>query len=142
MNLNVGGKSPNGQNKRGWVEVGTLTIRQQAEPEEVDRSSLQAELKKCENLKEADYTKESWEKFRLVIEKAEELSKKDDEETCTAEMEDMAKEVSEARDALQIRVDIRELQDTLKKAKEISGEGYTKESYGALRTAFRRLKHS
>lgn len=135
-----GGKSPNGQNKRGWVEVGTLTIRQQAEPEEVDRSSLQAELKKCENLKEADYTKESWEKFRLVIEKAEELLKKDDEETCTAEMEDMAKEVSEARDALQIRVDIRELQDTLKKAKEISGEGYTKESYGALRDCIQEIE--
>lgn len=134
------GKSPSGQEKRGWVEVGTLTVRQQAEPEVVDRSMLQAELTQYENLKETDYTKESWEKYAAVIEKAKILFNKPDTETCTAEMEDMAAEVKKAREALQRYVDIRELLETLKKANGISEEGYTKESYQALRDCVQEIE--
>ena len=128
------GKSPNGSpDKRGWVEVGALKIRTEKK-ETVDRSRLEDELTICAALNEDKYTKESWKKLQSVINDAEDLLKKKDEETCTSEMNDKADEVNAARNNLQeIKVDISELNNALKAAKAISEEGYTEESFGALK---------
>jgi len=90
------GKSSQAQEKRGWVEVGALTVRKEKK-ESVDRSKLQREIQICEKLNSEDYTKESWEKLQAVLESATVLLKKADEETCTSEMNDKAVEVKTAR---------------------------------------------
>ena len=41
------GKSSQAQEKRGWVEVGALTVRKEKK-ESVDRSKLQREIQICE----------------------------------------------------------------------------------------------
>ena len=94
------GKSSQAQEKRGWVEVGALTVRKEKK-ESVDRSKLQREIQICEKLNSEDYTKESWEKLQAVLESATVLLKKADEETCTSEMNDKAVEVKTARENLQ-----------------------------------------
>ena len=63
------GKSSQAQEKRGWVEVGALTVRKEKK-ESVDRSKLQREIQICEKLNSEDYTKESWEKLQAVLESA------------------------------------------------------------------------
>ena len=61
------------------------------------------------------------------------LLKKADEETCTSEMNDKAVEVKTARENLQnVTVDTDALKELLQIAKEISEDGYTKESFKAL----------
>ena len=131
------GKSLQAQDKRGWVEVGTLTIHKDKE-EIVDRSRLQEEMKICETLNENEYTKESWEALQKVIESAKELLKKTDEETCTSEMNDKAVELETARENLQkVTVETKELEAVLKEAKAISEDGYTQESFAALRESIR-----
>ena len=118
--------------KRGWVEVGALTVRKEKK-ESVDRSKLQREIQICEKLNSEDYTKESWEKLQAVLESATVLLKKADEETCTSEMNDKAVEVKTARENLQnVTVDTDALKELLQIAKEISEDGYTKESFKAL----------
>ena len=58
---------------------------------------------------------------------------KADEETCTSEMNDKAVEVKTARENLQnVMIDTSVLKEVLQTAKEISEEGYTKESFEAL----------
>lgn len=127
------GKSTQAQDKRGWVEVGTLTIHKDKK-EIVDRSQLQEEVKICESLNEKEYTKESWEVLQKVITSAKQLLEKTDEETCTSEMNDKAADLEKARANLQkVTVDITELQEVLKTAKAVSGEGYTEESMKVLR---------
>ena len=131
------GKSPQAQDKRGWVEVGALTIRKEKK-ETVDRSKLEEELKLCEGLNEKEYTTESWTALQEVVKSATELLKKPDEETCTSEMNDKASEVEAARANLQkVTVDISELKEVIKIAKAISSEGYTKESFEALQQGIR-----
>lgn len=131
------GKSPQAQDKRGWVEVGVLTIRKEKK-ETVDRSKLEEELKLCEGLNEKEYTTESWTALQEVVKSATELLKKPDEETCTSEMNDKASEVEAARANLQkVTVDISELKEVIKIAKAISSEGYTKESFEALQQGIR-----
>ena len=126
------GKSSQAQEKRGWVEVGALTVRKEKK-ESVDRSKLQREIQICEKLNSEDYTKESWEKLQAVLESATVLLKKADEETCTSEMNDKAVEVKTARENLQnVMIDTSVLKEVLQTAKEISEEGYTKESFEAL----------
>lgn len=126
------GKSTQAQDKRGWVEVGALTIRKEKK-EMVDRCKLEEELKLCEGLNEKEYTTESWTALQEVVKSATELLKKLDEETCTSEMNDKAAEVEAARENLQkVTVDISELKEVIKTAKAISSEGYTKESFEAL----------
>ena len=93
------GKSTQAQDKRGWVEVGALTIRKEKK-EMVDRCKLEEELKLCEGLNEKEYTTESWTALQEVVKSATELLKKPDEETCTSEMNDKAAEVEAARENL------------------------------------------
>lgn len=131
------GKSTQAQDKRGWVEVGALTIRKEKK-EMVDRCKLEEELKLCEGLNEKEYTTESWTALQEVVKSATELLKKPDEETCTSEMNDKAAEVEAARENLQkVTVDISELKEVIKTAKAISSEGYTKESFEALQQGIR-----
>jgi len=131
------GKSTQAQDKRGWVEVGALTIRKEKK-EMVDRCKLEEELKLCEGLNEKEYTTESWTALQEVVKSATELLKKPDEETCTSEMNDKAAEVEAARENLQkVMVDISELKEVIKTAKAISSEGYTKESFEALQQGIR-----
>ena len=131
------GKSTQAQDKRGWVEVGALTIRKEKK-EMVDRCKLEEELKLCEGLNEKEYTTESWTALQEVVKSATELLKKPDEETCTSEMNDKAVEVEAARENLQkVMVDISELKEVIKTAKAISSEGYTKESFEALQQGIR-----
>ena len=131
------GKSPQAQDKRGWIEVGALTIRKEKK-EMVDRCKLEEELKLCEGLNEKEYTTESWTALQEVVKSATELLKKPDEETCTSEMNDKAAEVEAARENLQkVTVDISELKEVIKTAKAISSEGYTKESFEALQQGIR-----
>ena len=131
------GKSTQAQDKRGWVEVGALTIRKEKK-EMVDRCKLEEELKLCEGLNEKEYTTESWTALQEVVKSATELLKKPDEETCTSEMNDKAAEVEAARANLQkVTVDISELKEVIKTAKAISSEGYTKESFEALQQGIR-----
>ena len=131
------GKSTQAQDKRGWVEVGALTI-QKEKKEMVDRCKLEEELKLCEGLNEKEYTTESWTALQEVVKSATELLKKPDEETCTSEMNDKAAEVEAARENLQkVTVDISELKEVIKTAKAISSEGYTKESFEALQQGIR-----
>ena len=94
---------------------------------------MQREIQICEKLNSEDYTKESWEKLQAVLESATVLLKKADEETCTSEMNDKAVEVKTARENLQnVMIDTSVLKEVLQTAKEISEEGYTKESFEAL----------
>ena len=131
------GKSTQAQDKRGWVEVGALTIRKEKK-EMVDRCKLEEELKLCEGLNEKEYITESWTALQEVVKSATELLKKPDEETCTSEMNDKAAEVEAARENLQkVTVDISELKEVIKTAKAISSEGYTKESFEALQQGIR-----
>ena len=131
------GKSTQAQDKRGWVEVGALTIRKEKK-EMVDRCKLEEELKLCEGLNEKEYTTESWTALQEVVKSATELLKKPDEETCTSEMNDKAAEVEAARENLQkVTVDISELKEVIKTAKAFSSEGYTKESFEALQQGIR-----
>ncbi len=128
------GKSEHGQDKRGWVEVGNLTISSKV-TETVDRSELKAELDLCKELREEDYTSESWSSFQEVLKKANELYKKEDAQTCTAEMKDMSADLKKARESLieRVKVDTSELERVLEEAKKISSDGYTEESYENLR---------
>ena len=117
------GKSTQAQDKRGWVEVGALTIRKEKK-EMVDRCKLEEELKLCEGLNEKEYTTESWTALQEVVKSATELLKKPDEETCTSDLQ-------------KVTVDISELKEVIKTAKAISSEGYTKESFEALQQGIR-----
>ena len=111
------GKSSQAQEKRGWVEVGALTVRKEKK-ESVDRSKLKKELQICEKLNSEDYTKESWEELQAVIESATVLLEKADEETCTSEMNDKAVEVKTARENLQnVMIDTSVLKEVLQTAK-------------------------
>ncbi|MGO5443419.1 glycosyl hydrolase family 95 catalytic domain-containing protein [Faecalimonas sp. LCP19S3_D12] len=131
------GKSSQAPNTKGWVEVGALTIRKEKK-ETVDRSRLEEELKICEGLNEKEYTTESWTALQEVVKSATELLAKPDEETCTSEMNDKAAEVEAARANLQkVTVDISELKEVIETAKAISSEGYTKESFEALKQGIR-----
>ena len=89
-----------GNTSRGWIEIGTLTITQSMEGN-VDRTSLEAALEACEGLEESLYTEESWAVFQEAYEAAVALSQKEDRETCTAEMEDVSKKLTEAFEALE-----------------------------------------
>lgn len=82
----------------GWVEV-KLTVKRSGE-EVVDRSYLQEEIEKCQNLAAGDYTEASWNRLQEILKQAEEVLKKDDKDTSTAEMDDFAAQIEEARDAL------------------------------------------
>lgn len=128
------GKSEHGQDKRGWVEVGNLTISSKV-TETVDRSELEAEMDLCKELQEEDYTSESWSAFQVVLKKANEVYKKEDAQTCTAEMKEMSADLKKAREALieRVKVDTSELERVLEEAKKISSDGYTEESYENLR---------
>lgn len=128
------GKSEHGQDKRGWVEVGNLTISSKV-TETVDRSALKAEMDLCKELQEEDYTSESWSAFQVVLKKANEVYKKEDAQTCTAEMKEMSADLKKAREALieRVKVDTSELERVLEEAKKISSDGYTEESYENLR---------
>lgn len=128
------GKSEHGQDKRGWVEVGNLTISSKV-TETVDRSELKAEMDLCKELQEEDYTSESWSVFQEVLKKANEVYKKEDAQTCTAEMKEMSADLKKAREALieRVKVDTSELERVLEEAKKISSDGYTEESYENLR---------
>ena len=94
---------------------------------------MKKELQICEKLNSEDYTKESWEELQAVIESATVLLEKADEETCTSEMNDKAVEVKTARENLQnVTVDTDALKELLQIAKEISEDGYTKESFKVI----------
>ena len=95
--------------------------------ETVDRSELKAELDLCKELREEDYTSESWSSFQEVLKKANELYKKEDAQTCTAEMKDMSADLKKARESLieRVKVENSELERVLEEAKKISSDGYT-----------------
>lgn len=128
------GPSSQNPSKRGWVEVGEMSIKRPFE-ETVDRSSLEAEIEKCEALHENQYTEQSWKNFKDVLDKARVISQKKDEDTCTAEMEDWSEQLQQARLALVEKMDISELQKTLAEAKAVQEGDYSKESYASLQQA-------
>ncbi|MBR5577808.1 MAG: glycoside hydrolase N-terminal domain-containing protein [Lachnospiraceae bacterium] len=84
---------------QGWVEVGPLTITQPHE-EVVDRSSLEKELEAAEAITGDNYPQELYEAFRQQIEQARQILLLEDEETCTAQMEDEAAKLAALRDEL------------------------------------------
>lgn len=81
--------SPSSPSSRGWVEVGAWSVKHPG-IETVDRMLLEAELAAADRLNAGDYTAESWNAYNSLKEEAELLLNKADEETCTAEMDDMA----------------------------------------------------
>ena len=89
---------------QGWVEVGALIILQET-VEDVDRSMLEALIAECDNLNPTEYVKERWETFQVVLEKAKNIYAKAENDTCTAEMEDMSEELAEAKKALGRKAD-------------------------------------
>lgn len=91
--------SPSSPSSRGWAEVGAWTIRGPA-AETVDRMLLEAELAVAERLNAEDYTRESWSAYTSLKEQARALLDKADDETCTAEMDDMASALFASRKAL------------------------------------------
>lgn len=91
--------SPSAPSTRGWVEVGAWSVKRPAE-ETVDRSLLEAELTASTRLNKEDYTAESWQAYQSLVDQAQSLLAKQDEETCTAEMDDMASALFAGRKAL------------------------------------------
>ncbi|MEJ8777159.1 LPXTG cell wall anchor domain-containing protein [Pseudogracilibacillus sp. ICA-222130] len=83
--------------------------KKQEEVEEVDKSTLEKEIKQAEELNESDYTKDSWEKFQTVLKSAQTVLEK---EQATEE------EVNEALTALKEAVK----QLKLKDEQETNGE--------------------
>lgn len=81
-----------------YVEV-KLSIKKPF-TETVDRSLLEREVSKCQKLQSDIYTEKSWMKLQEVLKQAEEVLGKKDQDTCTAEMNDVAEQLEAARDAL------------------------------------------
>ena len=128
------GVSPSASSARGWVEVGTITINR-SKAEVVDRSMLQNEIAIKDTLQEADYRQDSWADYLSAWEAAKAVLDKPDEETCTAQMEDVAAQLMAVRESLRLFVDISELEEVLENAKAVQAEGYTQESYNQLKQA-------
>lgn len=91
--------SPSSPSSRGWCEVGELTIVQKY-TETTDRSLLEAELQRALQLDGSQYEEESWNALSQLVVQAQTLLEKPDEETCTAEMDDMASALYSARKSL------------------------------------------
>ena len=125
------GSSPQNPGNKGWTEVGTLSISQKF-IETVDRSALEASLRNCDGLVENEYQADSWAEFEAVLEEANTVHNKADEETCTAEMEDISEQLDQARLNLRIKADLTELKKALEQAKAIKEGDYSKESYESL----------
>lgn len=129
------GKSPQNVNARGWVEVGKMIIQREY-PEIVDRSALEEVLDKCASLQEEEYTEESWNIYQTIMTEAKHVFAKPDEQTCTLEMVDMGAKLSEAAENLEkkpvVIIHTAELEKQIERAKAVSAEDYTAESYQAL----------
>lgn len=103
--------------------------------ETVDRSALEAALRKCDGLVEKEYQTDSWGEFKAALEEANTVYNKADENTCTAEMEDISEQLDQARLNLRIKADLTELNKALEQAKVVKAGDYSIESYESLHQA-------
>lgn len=98
-----------------------------------DKTKLSELINKIKELKESDYTVESWQKLQIVLAKAEVLMQ--DENALEYEVEEMNQELEEAFDQLEeISKSNKEwLQAIVDKVMNLEEENYTVESWQAMK---------
>ncbi|MEG2291425.1 MAG: glycoside hydrolase N-terminal domain-containing protein [Clostridium sp.] len=123
------GKNESASNQ--YVEIKEIVTTNYKEELAVDKSELGNLIELCVDLKEEDFTKESFNNFKVVLEKANDIMASDD--TCNAEVKDLIRNLKDAKDSLVLNeVDTTELRERLEIAKSISNNGYTAESFEEL----------
>ena len=139
--LNIS-KKPGDKN---WVEVGEVTIFQKFQ-EEVDRSRLQEALDLSTPLldEKDQYTPDSWATFEAAYQVAQTLMAKEDTQTCTSELNDVADALNTAREGLKLQApstaDKTLLQKTYDYAITLSTGGVTDTAKKAFEAALESAK--
>ncbi|MFA7215925.1 MAG: hypothetical protein WC187_07825 [Bacillota bacterium] len=108
----------------------------ECDPEEVDKSELEAAIAAAGELDEADYTAETWGVFASAMEAAEAVMV--DEEATQEEVDNALAELNSAVDALEevvVEVDKSELEAAIAAAGELDEADYTAETWGVFASA-------
>jgi len=108
----------------------------ECDPEEVDKSELEAAIAAAGELDEADYTAETWGVFASAMEAAEAVMV--DEEATQEEVDNALAELNSAVDALEevvVEVDKSELEAAIAAAGELNEADYTEKSWSKLEKA-------
>ncbi|MDD2574235.1 MAG: hypothetical protein PHS69_07095 [Firmicutes bacterium] len=108
----------------------------ECDPEEVDKSELEAAIAAAGELDEADYTAETWGVFASAMEAAEAVM--EDEEATQEEVDNALAELNSAVDALEevvVEVDKSELEAAIAAAGELDEADYTAETWGVFASA-------
>ena len=124
------------------IEVPETEVTEpEIEPVKPDNSNLKAAVDAAKQLKQNDYTKESYEAVKTALKAAEKVLK--DENATQAQIDEALENLNEAVEALETKVtkpvkpDNSNLKSAVEAAKKLKQNDYTKESYEAVKSALK-----
>jgi len=126
-------------NKNAWYSVYRLAVQDKKdfndEKIKVKKDELEAAIKKARELNKEDYTAESWKRLEEALKEAEKVmaNAKATQKTVDNAKDKLNRAIRELKAKKEVKKD--ELENLIRKAKELNEEDYTKESWSTLKEA-------